>query len=330
MNRNIYVLAVVMILLTACGRKQEEIWTVNDQDQAIPVSALYTEEETAETAENESEKEEESERKADGETAEPQTEKTMQIYDIDEGYLTVPYLSWLPHHSYDWDLIRRDGSFLTYEDGNYAGSQIGIDVSRFQGEIDWEKVGNTDEISFVIVRLGYRGYQKGGITLDPCYERNVEGALEAGLTVGVYFFSQAVSVQEAVEEADFVREHLKEFEIEGPVVFDTEKIKFDHYRTENLSNTEITDCTIAFCDRIREYGYEPMIYANAKWLTTRLELERLTGYKIWYADYEEEPLYPYWFDIWQYSNQGKIDGIDGAVDMNIYFRPEQVSGQSGG
>lgn len=247
---------------------------------------------------------------------------TMQIYDIDEGYLTVPYLPRLPHHSYDWSGLKRNGSFLAYEGGSDTDALIGIDVSKFQGEIDWEKVGNTEEISFAIVRLGHRGYESADITLDPFYERNVEGALDAGLLVGAYFFSQAVNVQEAVEEADFVYEYVKKYDIEGPIVFDTEKVKFNDYRTEGLSRAALTDCAAAFCERIREYGYEPMIYANAKWLTTRLDLERLTEYKIWYADYEEEPLYPYWFDMWQYSNEGEVRGIDTPVDMNIYFRPE--------
>lgn len=258
-----------------------------------------------------------------------QDSDTMQIYDIEEGYLTVPYLPQLPHHSYEWSKAKRNGSFLTYDDSRYAGSMIGIDVSKFQGEIDWEKVGNTHEISFAIIRLGHRGYESGGITLDPFYERNVEGALEAGLMVGVYFFSQAVNAEEAVEEADFVYEHVKKYAVEGPVVFDTEEIKADDYRTKGLSNAQITDCTIAFCDRMEEYGYEPMIYANAKWLTTCLELERLTKYKVWYADYEEEPLYPYWFDMWQYSNMGRIDGINTVVDMNIYFQPEKKGVEAG-
>lgn len=353
MKRNIWLAVMGLVCLTACGSKTEEARTAPRPDQAVTVSTFDAGEEIPETEAYRTEAEEKEKGAGQETAAQPEegaaaekdaqieesvqseevvraeevvqseevvrAEETMLIYDIDEGYLTVPYLPWLPHHSYDWSRMKRDGSFLVYEDENYAGSQIGIDVSKFQGEIDWEKVGNMEGLSFVIVRLGHRGYQEGGITLDPFYESNVEGALAAGLSVGVYFFSQAVDVQEAEEEADFVYEHLKEYEIDGPVAFDTEKIKYDHYRTENMSNTEITDCTIAFCKRIREYGYEPMIYANAKWLTTRLELERLTEYKVWYADYEQEPLYPYWFDMWQYSNQGEIDGIDGKVDMNIYF-----------
>lgn len=330
MKKEVFLTGFMIELLTSCAGKRQEPLTAEPY-QPAPDREAFSGEETTErglysvnaAAEEKAAETEMRGIKAAAQETAAQEPETIWIYDIDEGCLMVPYLPQLPHHSYDWSKLKRDGSFLAYEGDNAAEALTGIDVSKFQGEIDWEKVGNTEEISFAIVRLGHRGYESADITLDPFYERNVEGALDAGLLVGAYFFSQAVNVQEAVEEADFVYENVKKYDIEGPIVFDTEKVKFDDYRTEGLSRAELTDCAAAFCERIRGYGYEPMIYANAKWLTTRLELERLTDYRIWYADYEEEPLYPYWFDMWQYSNEGKVDGIDTPVDMNLYFRPEK-------
>lgn len=247
--------------------------------------------------------------------------QTMTIYDLDEGYLRVPYEASLPHHDYDWDnLSFNEDGFLQYEEAS-----LGIDVSRFQGDIDWQQVATEDNIDFAIMRLGFRGYESGKLVLDEKYVQNMEGAAQAGLTLGVYFFSQAVNVEEAVEEADFVCDNLAPYDVKRPVVFDTEKIKFDSYRTENLSKEELTAVTKAFCNRIKERGYQPMIYANAKWLSTRLNLSELTEFEVWYADYEyaekgEEPLYPYWFSMWQYTNKGKIPGIKGDVDVNIYLK----------
>lgn len=161
--------------------------------------------------------------------------------------------------------------------------------------------------------------KKEKLVVDEKFHQYIQEAQAAGLDTGVYFFSQAVSEEEAREEADFVYQECKEYELTCPVAFDTEKIKGDAARTDNIKPEELTDITIAFCEKIKEYGYEPMIYANAKWLTTKLQLERLGDYSIWYADYQENPLYPYTFEMWQYTETGQVDGIEGNVDLNIWF-----------
>lgn len=249
----------------------------------------------------------------------------MEIYDIDDGFLQVPFLPELSRHSYEWDKLKLDETtyFMEYEDEEFPDPKIGIDVSKFQGNIDWEQVSESG-IDFAIIRLGYRGYSNGRLVLDINYKKNMEGAAAAGIETGVYFFSQAVSKEEAEEEADFVLEALKEYKVGYPVAFDTEKIKFDTYRTEKLTVPELTEITKTFCGRIKKAGYQTMIYANAQWLTTQLDLTKLPEYDIWYADYDFEehgkaPLYPYEFKMWQYTNKGNIKGIAGNVDMNILF-----------
>lgn len=223
----------------------------------------------------------------------------LQIYDIDEGYLWVPYVKNVRHHMYNWENLKQENGYLKYEDDKYI-SKLGIDVSYYQNEIEWEKVKQAG-IEFVIVRLGYRGYGNGRLVVDKNFHKYMQEAINAGIDVGVYFFSQAINEQEAVEEADFVINNVKEYNITYPICFDTEKIKNDTSRTENLSIDERTNIAVAFCNRIDNAGYTPMIYANAKWLTTALDLHKLQQYEVWYADYQEAPIYPYDFNMWQYT-----------------------------
>lgn len=246
-------------------------------------------------------------------------QKILTIYDIEDGYMQVPYLEKVKKHSYDWSKLHEKDGLKYYIDGAGNVSKAGIDVSYFQENIDWDKV-KASGIEFAMLRAGYRGYSpEGKLVVDEKFHQYMQEAQAAGLSAGVYFFSQAVNKEEAVEEAVFVAEQCRDYKLDLPVVFDTEKIKEDTGRTDGLKPEELTEITIAFCEKIKEYGYEPMIYANAKWLTTKLLLERLAGYQFWYADYQEQPLYPYDFQMWQYTETGRVDGIEGNVDINIWF-----------
>ena len=205
---------------------------------------------------------------------------------------------------------------IKYEDDTYI-SKWGIDVSKFQGNINWDKV-KASGVQFVFVRVGFRGYgQSGSLSEDVKYRQNIEGALNAGLDVGVYFYAQAINEQEAIEEAEFVSNLISEYKINLPVVYDPEHVLNDDARTDNISGEQFTANTIAFCNRIKELGYEPMVYANMLWESMEFDLSRLSDVKIWYADYELKPQSPYRFEVWQYSQGGKIPGIDGTVDLNM-------------
>ena len=243
----------------------------------------------------------------------------ITIYDIEEGYLKVPYNNLAKKNQYEWDkYLKNENGILKYEDNNYT-TKFGIDISEHQNNIDWKKVKESG-VEFAILRLGYRGYGKTGkIILDKTFEQNYKEAQENGIEIGVYFFSQAISSDEIKEEADFVLSNLKGKNITYPVVFDLEKIKNDEARTDNLTEEEITNMTIQFCNIIKENNYNPCIYANAKTFTTKMKLELFNDYNKWYADYQEKPIYPYDFDIWQYSETGKIDGIEGNVDLDVCF-----------
>ncbi|MCC8182211.1 MAG: glycoside hydrolase family 25 protein [Clostridiales bacterium] len=213
--------------------------------------------------------------------------------------------------------------FTTNEDGTvtYSGQALyGIDVSSHQGEIDWAAVA-ADGVEFAILRVGYRGYSEGTLNQDSQFAANYEGAVANGLTVGVYFFSQAVNTQEAEEEAQQVLSWLEGLEIAGPVVFDWEEIEdSDSARTNGLDGETVTACAKAFCETIQAAGYTPMIYCNGMLGYLSYDLTELTGIGIWYAEYSDYPSYAYQVEMWQYSNTATVDGISEQVDRNIWFQ----------
>ncbi len=225
----------------------------------------------------------------------------------------------LPMHSYDWAGLSRspEGLYTYSETGGRQGIH-GIDVSKYQGNIDWQRV-KADGVGFAFLRAGYRGYESGEIVPDEFFAAYLEGATAAGIPTGVYFFSQAVNTEEAVAEADYILDAIAGYEVRYPIVFDMEDMDTSPYRTENLSPAEVTDIALAFCARVRERGYTPMVYGNVSWFLARMELHRLNDVDKWFAQYRPMPWYPYSFTIWQYSHKGSVDGIEGEVDLNISF-----------
>lgn len=238
----------------------------------------------------------------------------------DNKYLFIPIENNVKKHTYNLENFKsNDKGEIEYVEGENIKSKKGIDVSKYQGEIDWVKV-KADGVEFAFIRLGYRGYGNALLVPDENFIKNIEGAINANIEVGVYFFSQAISTAEAIEEAEFVLNYIKDYQINYPVVFDTEEIINDSSRTENLTKEELTNICITFCERVKTEGYSPMIYANIKRYTTMLDLKKLENYEKWYAQYDSTPYYPYEFSIWQYSEKGYVDGINGMVDLNILLQ----------
>ena len=238
----------------------------------------------------------------------------------DSRYYFFPVLDTIRHHSYIEDqFVMNEDDILEYMADGEVLSKKGIDVSRYQGEIDWEKVAG-DGVEYAFIRLGIRGATEGKLMLDETYEDNMEGALENGVNVGVYFFTQALNKEEAVEEAEFVLENLKDYDVSYPIVLDVEEITTKNPRTKNMGKQDWTNVCIAFCDRIREAGYVPMIYGNLKTFMLMVDLEQLEEYEKWFAYYRTPLYFPYEFSVWQYSSTGKVNGIDTDVDMNISMK----------
>ncbi len=192
---------------------------------------------------------------------------------------------------------------------------FGIDVSKWNGTINWTAVKNSG-VSFVIIRCGYRGSTLGGLIEDSMFRKNIQGAIDAGLNVGVYFFSQAVNEVEAVEEASMVLSLVKNYRISYPIFIDTEP---SGGRADGISREMRTAVCKAFCETIRNAGYTPGIYASKSWFTTKLNMDVLSSYKIWLAQYATTPTYTGRYDMWQYSDKGTISGISGNVDVNYSY-----------
>lgn len=224
----------------------------------------------------------------------------------------------LAKHSYDFTkLVKRADLMMYYEDGKEI-SFVGVDLSKYQEYVDFSKLKKAG-IDFCMLRVGARGYGTGQLVLDSYFQENIKRATDAGLEIGVYFFSQAITIEEAKEEANMVVEYIKDYDVNYPVVFDMEYVQNDTARVEQLSKEEKTLITQAFLETVELEGYTPMIYGKKEWLLTKIDLGKLVGYDIWLADYSDIPDYPYQFSMWQYTNQGKVEGVSGKVDLNISF-----------
>lgn len=201
----------------------------------------------------------------------------------------------------------------------FAGdnARLGIDVSKWNKEIDWEKV-KGDGIEFAIIRCGYRGASSGALVLDPMYKRNIEGAIEAGIPVGVYFFTQALDEVEAVEEASMVISLIEDYDVDYPVFLDSESAG-GRGRADALEAEERTKIHKAFLETIASAGYETGIYASRNWLNDELDMTEVSEYRTWLAEYADIPVYDKYYHMWQYTSKGSVDGIETRVDLNLCY-----------
>jgi len=230
----------------------------------------------------------------------------------------VPVNPFITRNNYDplGFILRRDR--MGYFEFDKPVSYLGIDISRQNGRVDFNQIKNAG-IDFVMLRVGARGYETGQITIDEDFDTNLTAAIDSGLNVGVYFFSQAINETEATEEAILVIEKLAARKITYPVVFHMDFIAFDSSRIDGLSRAQKTEITTTFCNYISGAGYTPMIYGNKEWLIEQIDLTKLMDYDIWLSQPRDLPDYPYKFQIWQYSFTGSVLGVLGHVNMNISF-----------
>ena len=192
----------------------------------------------------------------------------------------------------------------------------GIDVSKYQGNIDWGAVAASG-INFAIIRVGYRGSSSGALVQDPYFKKNISGATKAGIKVGLYFFTQAVNEAEAVEEASMAMSLASGYKVTYPIFIDTESASGG--RANGLSKSARTAVVKAFCQTVRNGGYKAGVYASKSWYANQLNASELSGYCIWVAQYNSSCTYSGKYDMWQYSSKGSVSGIKGNVDMNISY-----------
>lgn len=236
------------------------------------------------------------------------------------GTYTLDILDSVPVNPYDPSAFILDGDRMDYTDEGVKTS-LGIDVSYHQGVIDWKKVAD-DGIQFAMIRAGGRYYGSGAVFEDTQFRTNIQGALDAGLDVGVYFFSQAITVEEAREEANFLLDLLKDYDITGPVVFDWENITNAAARTDGLDCATVTAMANTFCQTVEQAGYSPMIYFNQYIGYLLYDLEDVVQYPFWLAQYSATPGFYYNFQMWQYTDAAQVDGVEGKVDLNLRILPQ--------
>lgn len=221
-----------------------------------------------------------------------------------------------------WQTI--EGKKYNFDSTGALKTRLGIDVSEYQGTIDWKKV-KAAGVDFAIIRAGWRGYGSGSYNKDSCFEQNYNGAKAAGISVGVYFFSQAISVEEAAAEAQYTLDILNGRSVSEPIAIDIEGISDPTARTNtaNLTNQQRTDIAIAFYQKISSSGSTSMIYSGKYYFYNRMNVSQLAPYTVWVAQYLDDPTigttFAYPYKYWQYCSDGSIDGISGRVDMDISF-----------
>lgn len=210
-----------------------------------------------------------------------------------------------------------DGSENTQLQFANGSAKLGIDVSKWNKTIDWDEVKDAG-IEFAIIRCGYRGASSGALVLDPMYEQNIKGAIEAEIPVGVYFFTQAVDEVEALEEASMVISLIENYDVDYPVFLDSESAGGTG-RADGLEADERTKIHKAFLETIAAAGYETGIYGSRNWLNDQVEMKELSAYKTWLAEYADIPSYDEYYHMWQYTSKGVVDGIDTPVDLNLCY-----------
>ena len=230
-------------------------------------------------------------------------------------------LEGVPVNTYDPKKFSTDSRGRVDYSGDGYEVLTGIDVSVHQGAVQWDKVA-ADGVDYAMLRVGGRGYGESGKLYDDArFEANLKGAQQAGLDVGVYFFSQAVSVSEARQEARYVLEQLNGRKLDFPVVFDWEYIGYDTARTDHVRGPLLTEMARAFCEEIRQGGYEPMVYTNCHLGYMEYDLRQLSGLPLWLTEYGSKPSFYYDFQMWQYTKEGAVDGVQDEVDLNLCFKP---------
>ena len=250
---------------------------------------------------------------------EPEDPHKGQVYIYDGfDWIWMTPLEGVPANELTEDMFSSGSGSVKYIGNDYDVLR-GVDVSEHQLDIDWKQVAASG-VDYAYIRVGWRGYTEGGLFEDAYFERNIQGALDAGLHVGVYMFSQAVTVQEAIEEADFVLERIGKYNVTLPVVFDWEKIEAAEARSHGLTMELRTDCARAFCETVKGAGYVPCVYFNRNLGYYGYDLTRLTDYEFWFSLPESGfPNFYYACDMWQYSFTETVPGIAEPTDMNLWF-----------
>ena len=242
----------------------------------------------------------------------------LVVNDLYQGDMTIPKFA-APINTYNPEQFVERRGVVTYEGGT---SLVGINVNAQKGDIDWDAVA-AGGVDYVMIRVGHRMYKTGKIVLDENFEKNIKGALDAGLQVGVYFYSKAITETEAEEEASFVLEQIRGYTVTFPVAFYWEYDLADDgsrdldSRTVKCNGDQVTDFIDAFCKKVKAAGFTPCYYCDKAMGYEGLNLTRLASYEMWYAEFRAVPSFYYAFGMWQYTKEGEVPGFADGVKVPI-------------
>lgn len=235
----------------------------------------------------------------------------------DEWVLISPYLN---KNTFDFTKMEEKAGLKRYMENGKKISYVGVDVSKQNGNVSFAGL-KAAGIDYVMIRLGGRGYSTGQISLDEKFKENIEAAIEEGLDIGIYFYSQAINQEEAIQEVNFVIQNLEPYKgkVKYPVAFDMEFVANDEARIDGLSREDRTNIATSFLEGVKAAGYIPMIYGDKEWLIKEIDLAKLQNYDVWLTQETDIPDYPYQYAMWQYSTKGVVNGINGSANLNICF-----------
>ncbi len=235
----------------------------------------------------------------------------------EEWVLLNPYLT---KNTYDYTKMEEKAGLKRYMENGKKISYVGTDISKQNGDVNFGSL-KAAGVDYVMIRLGGRGYGTGQLSLDENFKKNMDGAVEAGLDIGVSFYSQAISQEEAVQEVNFVIQNLEPYRahVKYPIAFDMEFVANDEARIEALSKEDKTSIAASFLEGIKAAGYVPMIYGDKEWLIKEIDLAKLQSYDVWLTQEQDLPDYPYQYTMWQYSTEGVLNGVAGDANLNICF-----------
>ena len=275
---------------------------------------MYDETESPEEEEPKKKEQEEKEKEQDPSTDGKHTKLVTE--DGTAEWVSInPYLT---KNTYDFSGLVYQYPIMKYYEDSEKVSHVGIRVSADDGDINFNRLKKAG-VEFVMIQIGSRGYGSGDLMADDMFYENINKAIEAELDVGVTFFSQAVTKEEALEEAMRVIEGLQGFTIVYPVAFDMEYVKNDTARVQGLSKDEKTEIARTFMDAIEQAGYKAILYGNKEWLLRRVDLSKLISYDIWFTQEQDTPDYPYRYTMWEYTKSAKLDGLEEPGKLSICF-----------
>lgn len=294
-----------------------------DEDENANKTKVSQKEEQKDTSdfnkENDSQKEESEQKEVVQE--DPSTDGKHTLIKNSDGteewVLISPYLT---KNTYDFTNMSETANLRKYTDNGKKISYVGVDISKHNGTVNFRSM-KAAGIDYVMIRLGARGYSTGQLSLDDNFVENIEDAIDAGLDIGIYFYSQAVTLEEATQEVNFVVQNLTPYKehINYPLAFDMESVPNDKARIDGLSREDKTAISAAFLSGVQAAGYIPMLYGNKEWLIKNIDLAQLQNYDVWLSEDEDIPDYPYQYTMWQYTTTGVLNGITGDANLNLCF-----------